>query len=208
MMKSFFRLASLAALLALPVFGSANEVPSLMPLTAEQAADLLDGGVIRNVVRSNPMRAEVIALVEAPAAELAAIVADYSTAVEWAPSIGACAVTGSDGDALLVDGITELPWPITDRSWQMRSVIGYQQVNGTEAYVQAFSYVPGSGNIVDSFGYWLIVPWSENPAYSYVKYVVNADPGIAIPEGIIAWITRSALPTLIEKLTERHAEIY
>jgi hypothetical protein len=202
---AFFPL--LAVMLVVAATAGAEE-PIIAEHAPEEVEELLEGSPLRSITRGDPLRAEVVALVEAPVEELAAIVQDYDTATEWAPALGECRITGAEGDAMLVRGTTLLPWPITDRTWQMRSYWGYRDVAGVNAYVQAWDYVEGSGNIEDSFGYWLIAPWPQDPRLSYVKYVVNADPGIAIPDFIIAWVTRNALPDLIARLRDRHAEVY
>lgn len=206
-MKTSIQLAALALVSSLSSSAWA-ENPCMEALSADDAADLIEGGTLRDVDAGDPLRAEVVALVRAPVDELAAIVSDYDRATEWAPATGACAINGRDGDAVLVDGTTVLPWPLTDRTWRMRSQFGYRDVDGRNAWVLAWDYVEGSGNIDDSFGYWLLTPYDPDPSYTYVKYVVNADPGIPVPDFLFAWVTRSALPDLIDSLRERHDDLY
>ncbi len=186
----------------------ATEAPAVTPLSAEQAAELMDGETIRDVDSGVPVRAEVVALIQAPMHQLAEIIVDYDRASEWAPATPELGVSGRDGEAYLVTGVTALPWPIANRTWTMRAVFGEREVEGHSAWVDVFQYVEGSGNIDDSFGYWLLLPWPEDPSYTYVKYVVNADPGIALPDFVIRWATGNALPGLIEALSERHDEMY
>lgn len=197
-----------SALLLLSSSALATEAPSVTPLSDEQVAELMDGDTIRDVASGTPVRAEVVALIQAPMHELAEIIVDYDRATEWAPATPELAVSGRDGEAYLVTGITALPWPIANRTWTMRAVFGETEVEGHNAWVDVFEYVEGSGNIDDSFGYWLLLPWPDDPSYTYVKYVVNADPGIALPEFVIRWATGNALPGLIEALGERHDELY
>ena len=195
--------------LALATQATAQESPEYTPLDDNERAELMDGEVLRDVDRGDDLiRGEVIGLIEAPLDELASIVSDLENVTEWAPSIEEYEVVGRDGEYYIVDGVTNLPWPIADRTWQMRSRFAYEDVDGHNAFVYTFDYVPGSGNLDDSFGYWLLLEYPEDPRFTYVKYVVNADPGIAIPDAIIRWATRNALPDLIEGLDERHDDVY
>ena len=51
-----------------------------------------------------------------------------------------------------------------------------------EAFIYRFDYVHGTGNIDESFGFWVLYALPDHPEWTYVRYVVNADPGIAIPQ--------------------------
>ena len=198
-------LAFVLVLHGLPAQGS--EEPAFHDLSAEELDELLEGGSLRDVQRGSPIRAEVLALIEAPVEELAPILVDYPNIPEWAPASGEFVVVGFDMDCTYVDGTTRLPWPLSDRTWRMCSRGHYETVEGREAFVYRFAYVPGSGNIDESYGYWLLTGLDAHPGWTYVRYVVHADPGIAVPGAIVRWVTRNALPELIEGLRSRHAEL-
>ena len=196
------------AIFALPALAHAQEAPHFHELDAEEAADLMDGGVERELVRGDVLRAEVIGLIQAPVAELAEIVTDFANMTEWAPATERYNVLEDNGDHYIIDGETRLPWPIANRTWNMRTEYSYQDVDGHEAFVYTYQYIPGSGNLNDSFGYYLMLPWPDDPSWTYVRYVVNADPGVALPDAVIRWATRNALPDIIGNMRERHEELY
>ncbi len=186
----------------------AIESPAIREITPDERATLLDGGTLRELERGRPARAEVVGLIEAPVDELAAILVDYPHVPDWAPASRDFEILEHSGDEYVISGVTAIPWPISDRHWHMRSVSGWESVDGRDVFVYRFQYIPGTGNIEDSNGYWLLMPMPDEPDVTYVRYVVHADPGLAIPNVIIRWVTRSALPDLIDGLRERHHELH
>lgn len=202
--------ALIAALAVCVTTGSAfaYEAPSYTALSTDDAADLQDGDTVRDVQRGDPNRGMVIGLIEAPADELFEIVLDYENIPQWSPALITASVLEDTNGQKVVEGETRLPWPITNRTWRIRSFYAPQQVDGHDAYVNRWEYIPGHGNVDDTFGYWLVMPWPEDPSWTYVKYVVNADPGVALPTAILNWATSRALPDLITGLAERHDALY
>jgi hypothetical protein len=201
------RIPSLAPLLSsfVCVAAWANETPTYTPLSAEQATELLDGEIIVDLQRGDPSRAETLALIHAPMRELGEIIADFDTATEWAPALTEQYTVERDGDAYILQTTTAIPWPIADRHFRTRATWEFTTVDGHEAFVNAFEYIEGSGNLDETYGYWLLIPYPDDPEYTYAKYVVYADPGIAVPEFLVRWVTRNALPDVIRALAERHA---
>jgi len=185
----------------------ASETPAIRTLTADEIARLKEGDTIVTAAGRTPVRGEVIGLIRAPVDQLAPILVDYPNITRWAPATEDLVVVGTDGDATLIEGRTVLPL-LTDRTWRMRSRASWQTLGGKRAFVYRFDHVPGTGNINTSFGYWVLYTLDEDPAYTYVRYVANADPGIAIPSGVLRFVTSRALPDLIEGLRDRHAVLH
>ncbi len=198
--------ALICAILASPL-AYGDETPTIRTLSAEQITDLMDGDTFRDLEPGSPLRAEVIGLIEAPLAELAPILVDYPNIPQWAPATRDIEVVGSEGECTFIEGTTALPWPISDRNWRMCSRSAYDTIDGQEAFVYRFNYVHGTGNIDESFGFWVLYTLPEHPEWTYVRYVVNADAGVALPGAIIRWVTRSALPDLIDGLRDRHDDL-
>jgi len=200
----------LAALFVVPALwvsqSTAVEAPSYTPISEEDADDLRNGGTLVEVQRGSPNRGQVIGLIRAPHDELFELVLDYETIPQWSSALVECTVHENEGGRMLVQGVTAIPWPLRNRHWFIESRNGSQTVDGHEALINAWTYVPDTGNINDTFGYWMLMPWPEDPEYTYVKYVVNADPGMALPNGILNWATRRALPDLISGLGDFHAQ--
>lgn len=201
-----YLLVLISLTIAAPAF--ASEAPAIRELDSSETAELMSGEVIRDVERSRPLRAEVIGLIEAPRDELAEILLDYVEIPEWAPATEDVVIVGTEGECTFIEGTTKVPWPISNRTWRMCSRGGVESVDGQEAFVYRFDHVEGTGNIDESFGYWVLYTLPDEPTWTYVRYVVNADPGIAIPQAILRWVTNGALPDLIEGLRDRHSELY
>lgn len=199
--------ATVLLALMLPTLAVADETPSIRRLTAEEITALQGGDTVVVMQSGMPVRGEVIGLIHAPLAELAPILTDYPHITEWAPATEDIVVVGTEGNATLIEGRTVLPL-LVDRTWRMRSRAGYEVVDGEQAFVYRFDHVPGTGNINTSFGYWVLYSLDEDPSWTYVRYVANADAGIAIPSGVIRWVTGRALPDLIDGLRERHDALH
>lgn len=177
-------------------------------LDAADYEELLEGNAIRGVSGAEVHRGEVIGMIRAPVDELAAIILDYENLGEWSPAAYDVRIIERTSSSMVVEGKTRLPWPITDRTWHNRATHGAETVGGIECFVNRWQYVPGSGNMDDTYGYWLLFPYHADPTYTVIRYVGYADPGIALPDFVIDWATRRALPDIIANLRERHDALY
>ena len=90
----------------------------------------------------------------------------------------------------------------------MRAEIGYRTVSGRRAWVDQFQYIPGTGNINESAGFWVLSEQPGEPGWTYARYVLYGDPGISLPDFIIRWASRSALPGIMNGLRERHQKLF
>jgi len=106
--------------------------------------------------------------------------------------------SGPDGEVLNMQEL-DLPWPIGDRHFTVRLVERYEKDG---SYRFDFDYVPGSGNIEDTRGHWLIEPWHGG---SRVTYALWTDPGGMIPKWAVNRASRQTLPGVIEALRDRVA---
>ena len=94
----------------------------------------------------------------------------------------------------------DLPWPIGDRYFTVRLV--EEPATGGGFWFR-FSYVDGTGNIKDTRGHWLIVPWHDG---SRVTYALWTDPGGMIPKWAVSRASRQTLPDVIVALRDRVEE--
>ena len=86
---------------------------------------------------------------------------------------------------------------LRDRFWQLNGSQETTRFNGIECDVLTYTYDHSyeDGNMDDLYGYWLICPLNEGTA---VKYVINADLGMAMPRALITWAQNRMLPGIIE----------
>jgi hypothetical protein len=202
-MPRFAVLPLLTLLIALlPAAAQASEAPALPAYTAGQLEEMQGGEVMTSVEAGEPNRGEAVGVFRAAPEQIRAVLLDWDRLDTWSPAAYDVRITGRDGDAVLVSGMTDIPM-LPDRSWQIRTTSGEQTVGGVAAWVLSWTYVRESGNLDDTFGYWLVYALPEAPEWSLVRYVVNADAGLPIPDSIINWATNRTLPTLFARLAEQ-----
>lgn len=201
-------IVAVVVLVSVPALG--YEAPTLANLSGNRLTELLDGEKLTSVRGGSDgtNRGEVVGLVEAPVDELAVIVRDYENIPLWSEALVFCNVISETGAVQIVEGETQLPWPLANRTWRIRSEAGNRDLSGTTVWVNMWSYEEGHGNIDDTYGYWMLYPLPSDERYTVVKYVVNADPGLAIPDFVLNWATNRVLPELIEGLAARHEQLY
>ena len=205
-------LAAVVAVLLLlaPGLAAAIEVepPSIRQLSAAQIALLKKGETIRSMDTNMPFRGEVIGLIQAPVEELAAVLRDYPKQTQWAPSMAEMRLIRREGECDILGGVTDLPWPVPDRTWKMRAWVGYKTVSGRRAWVNLFKYIPGSGNMNESAGYWVVSALPADPSWPYCRHVLYGDPGIPLPDFVIRLASRTTLPAIMSSLRKQHAKVY
>jgi hypothetical protein len=196
-------------LLWLPLEALAQEAPRLANLTAEQLQSLLEGRKIASARRNGDVnRGEVVGAIQAPMNELAVIVRDYANIPRWSDALVECRVMRDDGRVQYVEGETALPWPLTNRTWRIRSEAGNRTIGGVQAWVNQWTHEPGYGNINDTYGFWLLYPHPTDASFTIIRYVVNANPGLFLPNFVLNSATQRVLPQLLQGLESRHRALH
>lgn len=196
-------------LLIMPAMVSAYEAPTLANVAGTRMDQLLAGTRLTNVRGNGDVnRGEVIGILNAPANELAVIIREYENIPLWSEALVVANVISRTGNVQIVEGETALPWPLTNRTWRIRSECSDRNVQGSDVWVNMWTHEPGYGNINNTYGYWMVYPLASDPARSIVKYVVNADPALALPDFVLNWVTNRVLPDLLDGLQARHETLY
>jgi hypothetical protein len=181
---------------------NAQEAPSQPSLSAEQIAELEAGEVIVHTQRGAMNRGDVVGLVCAPLDEVWAIIRDFNQNHTWYPDMLESTLVASGRGR----GVTDMPWPISNRNWEIEMSQSVEDVGGIESHVGRYQYVQGSGNLEEMYGFWLVRPWPNG--CTLVRYVLNADIGVALPSGIINWAARRMLPGIVTGLRERWDQLH
>jgi hypothetical protein len=105
-------------------------------------------------------------------------------------------------------GITNMPWPISNRNYQVDGEYNQYTFDGHECHAIEYQYVPGSGNMDALFGYYLLCPYNGSTERTIMKYVINADVGVWLPAAVISWAQRRMLPGIVEGLRERYEVVH
>lgn len=101
----------------------------------------------------------------------------------------------------LCAAVTRIPWPISDRTWSIQVHNRREVLLGVDAFVSSWTYVQGSGNMVDNTGYWTVKAWPGGR--SLVHYAFRADAGLHVPDFIERRATAGMLPSIVDNLRQR-----
>ena len=189
---------SLVLLVSPPTF--AQERPSGPRLSDSRIERLEDGEVITDVeTEGRNNRAEMICLIEAQPAEVWDIVMDYDAYESWFPDQLEAEVR-ANGNPRTIYGETRVP-VFRNRTYEFQDTASERTVDGETVYVNQWEYVPDSGNMDSSTGFWWVEPYDDTR--TLVRMVVHADLGMAVPQAIINWGTRRMLPGIAEGIQEQ-----
>lgn len=195
-----------AALVVLTLAGSVNAQEIVTPLTSSQISEAVAGEILVETERGELNRGQVIGFVDAPLEEVVRIVADSENHDQWFPDTEVSTVTASTDSTSTTEGRTHVPL-LRDRFWRLDGERSTTRFNGVECNLLEYMYDTSyeDGNMDELHGYWLICPEGSG---AVVKYVINADLGMAMPRAMITWAQNRMLPGIIEELRERHGDVY
>jgi len=103
----------------------------------------------------------------------------------------------------LCHGITDMPWPMDDREWIVRARGGWTRIDGIDVILSCFTYVPGSGNLENIYGYWLLIPRGSDGSKTLVRHHLEVDLGTKLPSFLLKWSTESFLPVKVQGIRDR-----
>lgn len=167
-------------------------------------AELQNGEIIVDVnVDGTLVHSDTLALIDAPAESIFRVVADFAGQANWVPDLTEARVISGSGERIVGQGTTDLAWPLTDRTWQINIYNRAQTFDGNSCFVSSWDYVPGSGDMIENDGYWLICPWAPDPSRSLVRYVFAADAGVSAPDFIERSVTANMVPNFINNLRQQ-----
>ncbi|MFT6396701.1 MAG: hypothetical protein ACJAYU_001444 [Bradymonadia bacterium] len=197
-------LSATLAVLSLAASVSAQEI--VTPLTSSQIAEAVAGEISVETERGQLNRGQVIGFVDAPIEEVVAIVADSENHDQWFPDTMESTVVATTSSTSTTNGRTHVPL-LRDRYWQLNGDRSTTRFNGIECNLLEYMYDTSyeDGNMDELHGYWLICPEGSGVV---VKYVINADLGMAMPRAMITWAQNRMLPGIIEELRARHGDVY
>ncbi len=181
----------------------AQEMPGPRELSEEQEVALLEGDPIAEVTRNGQNnRAELVAIIDAPPGDVWEVVIAYDRYEGWFPDqIVADIIERDDGTGVLY-GETRVP-VLRNRTYRLTEVRRSEVIDGETVFIDEWEYVPDSGNLDSSTGFWYITPYGDSGEQTLVRMVVSADLGIWLPQTLINWGTRRMLPGIAEGIQEQ-----
>jgi hypothetical protein len=190
--------------LAIPLGASAQQTPTMPALSEDQVNRLNQGEIIVDVTNARVPIGDVLAVIDAPVERVAEVILDFDHWDEFIPNMSeAQVVERVDDGTLLCAGVTDTPWPMDDRSWTIRATYQATQLDGVDVWVSGWDYVPGSGNLEDTEGYWLLVPWGADGSRTLLRYYLVVDLGTWVPDVLLSWGTENLLPDIVEGIRTR-----
>jgi hypothetical protein len=181
--------------------------PGIPSLSQDQVTQLNSGNIILDVVPGAAPIGDSLGVVNGAPAEVMAIIRDFNSHHEFFGDLAESEITGQDGDATLCRGITDTPWPMDDRNWTIRVESSERNLDGLDILIAEWSYVVDSGNIVNTTGYWLLIPWGADGNQTLLRYRIQVDLGTWLPDFLLTWATEDFLPEKINALRDRIATL-
>jgi hypothetical protein len=194
---------ALAAALAVAAAEGAHALGERCPSTRGKEEALERGEILIELTEHAGSEAKegcVVGYIAAPPEAVFRVLQDAGSYDEYMPRVRSSEVSTGGGDVVLNRQVLELPFPIGDRRFTIR--LRSESLDGGTLRL-SWTYVPGSGNVEDTRGYWLVEPWHGG---SRVTYVLWSDPGGVIPKWAVNRASRRTLPRVVEALRERVLE--
>ncbi|MCB9506542.1 MAG: hypothetical protein H6697_02615 [Myxococcales bacterium] len=192
----------LVLLVAAPALGQERPGPARISATA--MANVAAGTPYVAVTQEgNDNRAELVAVIDAPPAEVWAVIMAYEVYESWFPDQREASVVSSSGRSRVLSGTTAVPI-LRDRTYQLNEQSRTSTNDaGQTVYIDTWDYIAGSGNLESSTGFWYVYPYDDAATRTVVRMVVQADLGIWLPSAILNWGTRRMLPGIAEGIQAR-----
>lgn len=173
-----------------------------IPLSTSEHATVLAGGTVVKLLDEPGQAvkaAYAVSILLAIPRTVATVVRDYAHYQNFMPYVARSTMEPDRASNLRSYQYIDLPWPINDR-WYMVIVEPLKETaDGCLSY--SWSYVPRSGNIVDTHGTWTLVPLSDGRTLAC--YFVSADLGIRLPVWLIDLVTQHAIPEVFSRISSR-----
>jgi hypothetical protein len=190
------KFAGLISILLAPALAVAAE--SAAPDSPWEVVSDKGGTVVdRRVVEgSNLKEFRGRGVIDAPLDAVLAVFSDIDRAVEWMDSCAASSVVENGGDRVkVVYNRTRAAWPVSDRDAVLRNVVTFDERSGRVAvdFVSVTDArmppVKGVVRMPSLRGHWYLWPTGDGRA-TRVEYQVHANPGGALPDWIVNYVSR------------------
>jgi hypothetical protein len=152
--------------------------------------------VVVDVVPGRLNHGSVSGTVAMPISEVVGKVMDCEGTSDWFPNLYGTRLVEADAHAYRCSGSTDLPWPLSDRTW---SIDVEEDRNADGDLVIRFAYVPGSGNLAEMRGAYVLRAVGDA---TEVRYTAGIDLGVWVPQAIVEWATRQLLPGILDGLEQ------
>lgn len=200
----FFAVSVLLACVGMSMSVVAQPAVSLPPVSGGQFERLAGGEILVDAsVNGSVMHGVVTAVVDAAPAAVWAVVSDFASQDRWVPDMADARIVRRDGQHVIGGATTRMPFPLRDRTWEIRIHNRAETVGGHEGFVSSWTFVQGSGNMLEHQGYWVVIPFPGRTDRTLVRYEFIVDPDVSAPDGVERRAMRRMLPGVMEGLRRR-----
>ena len=176
-------------------------------LSEEQQHDVLSG---KNLVQLMPLGTErltevvAVALIDSAPERLFEVLTDVDKFAEFMPYVKISRAERQIDGTIINHQELGLPFPITDRQYDVRITNGIRGDGAQRVWESAWTYVPGSGNIDETHGAWVLT--EHRPGKTLLLYHVLTDPGGLIPRWAYNLAITQSVPDLLASIARRASE--
>jgi hypothetical protein len=167
--------------------------------TPEETRRLAAGEVLVRLVETpggGPKEGVGMGVVDAPPSRVFAALTDFAHYQEWVPFVRSSdAHREPDGSVVSAQSL-HLPALVGDRSYKIRAV----SASSGQLWTTRWTYVPGSGDVVDTRGSWTVVEFG--PGRSLATCRLFTDPG-RVPRWAMNRATEQSLPWIFKGLRQQ-----
>jgi Polyketide cyclase / dehydrase and lipid transport len=198
----------MASLLALPAQPPALTAPPATPPppTAAEAARMASGEVLLGSREVGPRSlAEELGrgIVEAAPERVFAALVDLAHYQEWVPFVKRSdAAPQGDGSVIGFQSL-DLPFPLGNRYYKIRARSSVEGQGRARVWRLWWSYVPGTGNVADHHGWWVLVPDGTGAGRTLAACALYTDPGGGVPAWAAHRGTAMTMPYVFSGLRQQ-----
>ncbi len=142
-----------------------------------------------------------LGLIEAPLAAVRGVIDAAADFDEFMPRILESEVEPISPGVYLNRQILDMPFPVEDRRYTVRVETGAVETSAGPGWQARWTYVEGSGNVLESKGSWTLIPL--NPERTVVVYRLLSDLGGRLPAWIVDYTAPRALRRVLASVRER-----
>jgi hypothetical protein len=174
------------------------------PPTAVEAARLATGEVL---LASRPVGPRSLVeeagrgIVEANPERVFAALIDFAHYHEWVPFVKRSdAQPQADGSVISFQSL-DLPFPLASRHYQIRARSAVEGRGEAQVWRTWWSYIPGTGNVADHYGGWVLVPYGAGRTLA--ACALYTDPGSGVPGWAAHLGTAQTMPYIFSGLRQQ-----
>ena len=172
-------------------------------LTQNERAQLANGEVIvfLKSIRGPIKEGTAMGVVEAPPEKVFRVVTDNEDFEQFMPYVKQSDVERLTEASIINYQYLDFPFPIRDRYYKLHILRRIENTNEGKIFKSTWTYVKGSGNIIDTYGSWTLEKYPKGK--TLVTYVVCTDPGGSLPKWVLNMATEISLPQVIGRVRHR-----